>query len=252
MNKEYLNEAGVIEQTSDLLTDENDAISGKIDNEKKSYFRNITPKYFNLDSFLNNALSQESIKALLTNAQKAISDVYNNRIGFYETFGALSRGLSEYVLNNFNMTILDYLNDERGIQFFNNINSSSVMAMIEGWVPQGSGNDVIYLSMPTENPQLPVKLCDSVNMLVSTDKYRLTFLHVERYKAEEISLFAIVDQMKNKAQSLASKAKLSFSDWLNTKESERFFNEAQQQLTQDELLRLQKELNELKDKQKIS
>ena len=239
LNKEYLNQAGVIEQTSDLLIDENDAISGKIINERKSYFRNITPQNFSLDSFLNNALSQESLKALFTNAQKAISDVYNNRIGFYESFGALSRGLSEYVLSNFNMTILDYLNDERGIKFFGSINSSSVMAMIEGWVPQGSGNEVIYLSMPTDNPQLPVKLCDSVNMLVSTDKYRLTFLHVERYKVEEISLFAIVAQMTNKVQSLASKSKQSVPDWLKTKEGERFFIELQQQLTQDELVELQ-------------
>ncbi len=250
LNREYLSQAGVIERTSDLLSDENESIVSRLDDEKKSYFRKITPQSFNLDTLLGAAISQDSIKTLFENAKKAISDVYNNKIGFYESFGALSRGLSEYVLKNLNVTILDYLQDERGKQFFNSINSSSVMAMVEGWVPQGSGNEVIYLSMPTEDPRLPVKLCDSVNMLVSTDKYRVTFLHVERYMVNELSLFAVVEQMVGKAQLLASRSKLSMSDWLNTKDSERFFLEIQPQLTQEELEEVQTKLGEIVEKEK--
>lgn len=248
LNKDYLNQSEAIEQTSDLLSKENNAIVGKIDKEKRSYFRDISPAGFNIDSFLDSALSMESLQVLLTNAKKTISDVYNNRIGFYEAFGALSRGLSEYVLDHFNKTIMDYVGDNRGMHFFNSINTSSVMAMIEGWVPQGSGNDVIFLSMPTDNPHLPIKLCDSVNMIVSTDKYRVTFLHVERYKAEEISLFAAVKQMVIKAGCLASQSKLSVAKWINTKECEQFFVEAGRQLTMEELAELKEELVKLQDK----
>lgn len=246
LNKEYLNQAGVIEQTSDLLTNEHDSIIRKIKNENDSYFRTITPNNFNLDSFLSTAFCQDSLKVLFANTKQAISDVYNNRIGLYEAFGALSRGLSEFILNNLNLTILDYIDDERGMQFFNCINNSSVMVMIAGWMPQGSGNEVIHLSMPTEDPQLPFRLRDSINMLVSTDKYRATFLHIERYKADELSLFAIVAQLVDKARFLALQANLLVCDWLSTKECEQFFNEASPQLTPEEFEELQNKLKEIK------
>jgi len=249
LNREYLNQAEAIEQTSNLLNHEDETIINKIENEKNSYFRKIAPQNFNLDSFLNAALSTDSIKSLLENARKTISDVYSHRIGLYESFGALSRGLSEYVLNNLNTTILDYLNDKSGIHFFNSINGSSVMAMIEGWVPQGTGNEVIYLSIPTETPQLPIQLCEGVSMLVSSDKYRVTFLHVERYKVDEISLFAIVSQLISKAKrraeqskSQANQSEVKVQDWLKTKDGEQFLNEARRVLSEEELTTLYNKL----------
>lgn len=189
LNLWYLEEAEKIENTSKVLAEDNLRINRYIQKDSQSYFRKISPKTLNFKELINNSLNEEAIIDVLNNVKGSLSDMLHNRIGVYELFTNLLTHVTNNILANSNLTIADYLHDEVAMQFFNHINSSSVMAMIDGGVPKGYGEEVIHLLSPISLENIGVKLCNQVNYLQSTDPYRITFLHVERYDMEHFTIF---------------------------------------------------------------
>lgn len=189
LNLSYLEESRRLEETDRLYNSDRARIVWKTRGELESYYRQLSPKNFNISSLIQQALNIDVVQNILVDTKSMMSDIIHKRIGLYESLGELSRMVFENLASNANLSIMDYLTDEHGLRFFENINSSSIMAMLNGWVPMGYGEEVIYLSIPGKLPEGTTQLCSSVNFINSTDPYRLTFLHIERYDMEHFAIF---------------------------------------------------------------
>lgn len=189
LNMSYLEEARRLEETDRLYNVDRTRVYWKTKEDLESYYRQLSPKSFNVSTLIQQALSIDVIRNILNDAKNMMGDIIHKRIGLYESFGELARMVFENIADNADLSIMDYLNDEHGQRFFENINSSSIMAMLNGWVPIGYGEEVIHLSIPGKLPDGTTQLCDSVNIINSSDPYRLTFLHIERYDMEHFAIF---------------------------------------------------------------
>lgn len=189
LNMTYLEEARRIEETDRLYNSDRDRVLWKNNDDMKSYYRQLSPKNFNISTLIQQALNIEVVQNILNDAKNMMGDIIHKRIGLYESFGELSRIVFEHIAKNSNLSIMNYLNDEHALKFFENINASSIMAMLNGWVPMGYGEEVIYLSLPGKLSEGTTQLSNGVNFICSNDPYRITFLHVERYDMEHFVIF---------------------------------------------------------------
>lgn len=188
-NLSYFEEYNNIIDRDMVISEESARIKEAVLNDKRSYFRRISPASLNLDKEIAVALEDEAIKAALIDAKDALVNIVKRKVGVYELYEEVLRMVSEYVLKNTKLTIADFLDDKNGEAFFEHINESCVNTILNGWVHNGLGEDVIHLSAPIELKTSKIKLSSNVNYIMSADPYRMTFLHIERYDMKHFVIF---------------------------------------------------------------
>lgn len=162
-----------------------------IDNQNKSdeaEFRELK-RILPIDE-ITARLRMSGLMALISSLGSTLSRVINGEIGLEKTLSDLQSQVMHQIINEFNIRISDYLDDELYDGFYRQIGRSTVMAQIHGGVPNGYGDETKYFFCNTNTlPQRLFKEADDVVLLPIKDNLRMCFLHIEKYDIEDFVIF---------------------------------------------------------------
>ena len=188
INKELMEENGLLLSTSDLVTKYEDQINlfDETDGLRYNSFKQHTS--LNLGEIFSKFVTHSGICSLFNQFKSDLSGIRKGINNIYDLFGDLQHNLMNFVNNEFDYQISDYVECKDYAIFFDHIKNSSVMAMIDGGLPQGYGDEVKYFFY--NKKVLPNKINSKETKLLQTsDTLRMSFLHIEKYDIKDLEIF---------------------------------------------------------------
>lgn len=188
INQELLAESIRIQQMSDnyLINVQRIEDQNKID--EKDYQEILDSNLLPLDNILEGLRTMPSIKNIFTNMADTLRDAVDGKIGFYEILGDARNKLVNILLDNFNFSITDYINDDYFLPFFYQMQHSAVMVQVYGGLPNEYGDETKYFF--SNLPERPKQLGkDRIRNLQISGNLRMSFLHIEKYDVKDLYIF---------------------------------------------------------------
>lgn len=185
------------ERQKQLIAVQNDA-----DSKDYEYLRRILP----VEQVLEH-LKASGLASVVSGLGSSMSRIINGEVGLTDTLGDLQKEIIGRISEKLDIHIADHLNDAVYDEFYKMLCHSTVMAQIEGSVPVGYGDETKYFFCNVEDmPKRIAKECDGVMLLPIKDNLRMSFLHMEKYDIDDLTIFHKVNE---KLDSIKAEAKIS-------------------------------------------
>ena len=187
INKECIEESIRRQNLSDYYTKQQLLINNQNKSEEVEYkeLKRILP----IDE-IKHRLKMSGLMTLMSSLGSTLSRVINGEIGLERTLSDLQSQVMSQIINEFNIRISDYLDDEIYNNFYRQIGRSTVMAQIHGGVPNGYGDETKYFFCNTDAlPKRFLQEADDVMLLPISDNLRMCFLHIEKYDVDDFVIF---------------------------------------------------------------
>lgn len=198
-----MEENGLLLSTSDLVTKYEDQINlfEETDGQKYDFLKQHSS--LNLGEIFSNFVSHLGICNLFSQFKSDLSGIRKGFNNIYDLFGNLQHNLMNFINNEFDYQISDYVECKEYSLFFEHIKNSSVMAMIDGGLPQGYGDEVKYFLY--NKKVLPSRINGKETKLLQTlDSLRMSFLHLEKYDIKDLEIFNGLDDVFVESARIAS------------------------------------------------
>lgn len=203
INKELLEENALLLSTSDLVENYEEQINKFAVTDEPQYNLLTHNTCLNLESLLTDLANKVGVREIINQFKTGLSNIKRGINNIHSLFDDLQNSLMRIANEQFNLKISDYAESEEYFPFFEHIRKSSVMAMIDGGLPQGHGDPVKYFFY--EKDVLPSYINDKdTKLLQISDSLRMSFLHIEKYNIGDLEVFKGIDDLCIAAARIAS------------------------------------------------
>lgn len=188
INREYAGRSKNILDVSDFIKETESDIDKQNEIDGILFEKMKNSGLFSLDEIWRDLLSSMDIKSLFSDIKNTFQKVRNGKLGFYEVFYNYYDKIVEKILNKMDYKISDIMQTDYCKPFFENVKQSSIMAQVNGGLPEDYGDEIKYFICNLNGADSPFKEYN-IHLLPIKDNLRMAFLHIEKYNIDDLELF---------------------------------------------------------------